>query len=50
MTEMSRVHDDFCHLCGWWHSGIGRFDHPPLKDPLCDECYREPPPRDDSPK
>ncbi len=35
-------HDDFCHLCGWWHSGLGRFEHPPLKDPTCDECYREP--------
>jgi len=33
-------HDDFCHLCGWWHSGLGRFEHPPLKNPLCDACYK----------
>lgn len=31
--------DDFCHLCMWYHSGIARFDHPPLKDPQCDCCY-----------
>jgi hypothetical protein len=41
---MSDTHDDFCHLCGWWHTGLGRgFEHPPLKDPLCDGCY--PPPQ-----
>ena len=39
--------DGFCHLCGWWHFGgyaMNGDRHPILKDPLCDECYREPAP------
>lgn len=36
------LHDDYCHLCCWWHTNGLAIDgdaHPVHKDPQCSQCF-----------